>query len=502
MGAAVLLFAVPLGNSASYTAVAAPDRAVGATPEPTNPRAQSAHQRMPGTVGAPGYCPSSGGSVEYESITGVTVTRYSDTTMKLVVQVYIANPTGCTAGEECPEYDDSPEYVNVWIDWDGDKAWEPSERVMDKALTGYLAINYHGTMTAVALFTVPASATQEPTWLRANLGWGDDPNDPCQESWSWGNVVDQSVHKQMPRINSITAEGCKSSQPISPFSCLTGTPGDDPQTGSKVRLQADIEVPSGYEVTRCSWAGDLTPGEGKPDHDCLYEYTPGTGAGPSVSTYGVKDVTLSIAYRHTSSGVTGQVSKNHTYKVFFAKEDDDDGDGEPNWFEYWGDDGAVPGLGAADVEYDQTLGSNTYGYWSPGDDNIHLGGAAAATHYPSGITVPASTDCPGGTFGGARGIDCATEVVAHEGRHKWVHHNWDAGGIWDGWTDSDEGVPSAGYDDDLPDAYEESTTHTATDTVDSCDLETHKSASYKFYGDNEFAVAVYADGRKGNANED
>jgi hypothetical protein len=56
----------------------------------------------------PGYCPSYGGSTLYESITSVTLTTNPDGTMKLVVQIYIANPTGCTAGQPCPEYDEVP----------------------------------------------------------------------------------------------------------------------------------------------------------------------------------------------------------------------------------------------------------------------------------------------------------------------------------------------------------------------------------------------------------
>ncbi len=74
------------------------------------------------------------------------------------------------AGQECPSYDPSPEHVNAWIDWNGDKVWDASERVMDKDLTGFTAINYFGTMTGISQFTIPAVFT-ETTWLRANLGY-------------------------------------------------------------------------------------------------------------------------------------------------------------------------------------------------------------------------------------------------------------------------------------------------------------------------------------------
>lgn len=91
---------------------------------------------------APGYCDSLGGSTSFESIRSVTLTPNPDGTYRLVVQVFIANPTGCKVGKECPEYDNSPEFVNVWIDWNGDGNWDDSERVLDAALTGYFNINY------------------------------------------------------------------------------------------------------------------------------------------------------------------------------------------------------------------------------------------------------------------------------------------------------------------------------------------------------------------------
>ena len=141
---------------------------------------------------APGYCPSYGGSHSYEYISTVRCTQNPSGTMTITVDIYIANPSGCSYGEPCPEYDSSPEYVNAWIDWDGDKIWELSERVMDKELTGYVNINYHGTMTASKIVTVPSDAVGS-TWMRVNLGWGYDPNDPCEESWAWGDVVDKEV---------------------------------------------------------------------------------------------------------------------------------------------------------------------------------------------------------------------------------------------------------------------------------------------------------------------
>lgn len=455
------------------------------------------------TNAAPGYCSSSGGSTSYEYISNVSLTPNPGGTMKLTVQVFIANPGGCTAGEPCEQYDPSPEYVNVWIDWNGDKTWDASERVMDKALTGYLSINYRGTMTAVTQFTLPASEiTSEPTWMRANLGWDHDPNDPCESSWTWGNVVDKQLHLGAPEIKSITAKGIDAA-------------GDNPTTGKKVRLEAEIDVPADYELTQCSWTGDLTPGNGDKANKCRYEYTPSTGAGPAINTYGEKNITLNLSFKHTPSGATGQTSKNYTYKVFFDKGTaaawaDDDGDGEPNWFEYWADDGAVAGLGAADVKFDQTLGNNSYGYWSPADDDVHLGGAAALTHYTGGINVPAAAgQCPGGNFGNVKGIDSAAEVLTHERRHESIYHNWDEGGTWnpnpgDPLVDSDDPNHPTKHDrpgDDLPDTYE-TAAGTANNNVDSCNLATHKSATYSTYGDNEFDAMNTSDGATGTPAND
>ncbi|MCB0128243.1 MAG: hypothetical protein KDE58_38520, partial [Caldilineaceae bacterium] len=141
---------------------------------------------------ASGYCPSNGGSSEFERITNAILTPNGDGTMRLQVNVFIANPEGCVAGQECPTYEASPEHVNAWIDWNGDKQWDASERVMDKDLTGYSAINYAGTMTGISQFAIPATFTNT-TWLRANVGYLHDPNDACELSWQYGNVLDQPV---------------------------------------------------------------------------------------------------------------------------------------------------------------------------------------------------------------------------------------------------------------------------------------------------------------------
>lgn len=160
----------------------------------TPPNSKTSKSTLMGNIALNGinqYCPSTGGSTNYESISSVSLIR-GQNNMTITVDVYIANPTGCSTGNPCPEYDDSPEYVNVWIDWNGNGVWEPQEQVMDEAGTGYLNLNYQGTMTFTKVVPIPPNVVF-PTKLRANLGWGTDPNDPCLESWSWGNVMDKDI---------------------------------------------------------------------------------------------------------------------------------------------------------------------------------------------------------------------------------------------------------------------------------------------------------------------
>lgn len=157
-----------------------PERMLEPTPPPHN------------SSSAPGYCSAIGGSHDYEYIHSATYTQQPGGTLVINVVIWIANPTGCTSGNPCPEYDNSPEYINAWIDWDGDKVFEESERVLDVALTGYIGINYYGSMSTSNIVTIPSGAVSS-TWMRVNLGWGHDPNNPCEYSWTWGDIIDVEV---------------------------------------------------------------------------------------------------------------------------------------------------------------------------------------------------------------------------------------------------------------------------------------------------------------------
>ncbi|MGE5430368.1 MAG: T9SS type A sorting domain-containing protein [Syntrophomonadaceae bacterium] len=148
--------------------------------------------KFPVRDNAPGYCTSEGGSMTWEYIEKVNVVEKANGMLSITVDIYITNPYNCQAGEPCNTYDRNPENVHVWIDWDGNKAWEPSEMVMNEALQSYgIGFNTHR-MTAMKEVDIPEGA-KRPTWLRANLGWGANPEDPCQQYWTYGNVVDEPI---------------------------------------------------------------------------------------------------------------------------------------------------------------------------------------------------------------------------------------------------------------------------------------------------------------------
>jgi hypothetical protein len=148
------------------------------------------------------YCPSYGGNTFYERIQNVTY-HIEGASIWFVIEIYISNPYGCVVGSPCPEYDSEPECVNGWIDWNGDNRWDPAERVMDLALTGYAAINYAGTMTGYAQAQIPATYVAQPN-MRVNLGWGFDANDPCEDHWNYGDVQDLSVDLGTYEVTKVT----------------------------------------------------------------------------------------------------------------------------------------------------------------------------------------------------------------------------------------------------------------------------------------------------------
>jgi hypothetical protein len=430
----------------------------------------------PATKGAPGYPPSSGGSHQYEYISSVDIAKVNETSLRLTVRIFLANPTGCTTAKPCPEYDNSPEYVNAWIDWNGDKSWASGERIMTEAGTGYKSISYGGEMVFSRLITVPTGASGE-TYCRVMLGWAYNPTDPTRASWTWGDVQDVPITLEgKPEIEDIVV-----TRPT-----WWGLFQDkNPETGKDTKLEAKIKSVVGYEVVNVAWTGDdLTPKTGNP-YTFKYAY----------GKHGQKNVKATLTYKHTASGITGTHQKSKAFKLFFEKSGDDDGDGTPNWFKYWKKDGASPSLNNSIVTYNASLSG--YGQYDPSADKVTISQSAAEEHYATKWSANTRT------FGGAKGINCVEEVVKHELRHKWCSDNWKSGGSWVGKTDSDKGVPTASYHDDLPDDFETGQNDGYdTSKTDTFDLENNKSSVYKYYGDQEYYVVVFANGAQGEATKD
>jgi len=458
-----------------YTVITSQDKITGRSLPPVSVKTAGDIAKA-----APGYCASGGGSTNWEYLTSVTYSELPGGVLSITAIIFITNPMGCTYGEPCPSYDSSPEYVNGWIDWNGNQVFDADERVLNAALTGYTGINYSGSMSTSTVVPIPAGAVGN-TWMRVNLGWSTDPDDPCLASWSYGNVMDVPVEISVkpPEIEDIKITGI-------PFVNVPLT-NDPSQLGEeKVKFEAQIKEQSAYEITEVRWSGDITPGEGNP-----YEYVPAAGS------HGNKNVICTISYKNKTSGETGTATKSKPFKLFFRKSGDDDGNNEPNWFKYWKSDGAVPNMGPA--KYDAAC--TGYGYMTSGGE-LNLGPKAAKQHYTSPIVV--ETHFGTESFGGpnVKGIDCTAEIVAHENYHKWVNEQWKAGGTFVGSADSDKGIQAADCNDKLPDTYETNTSHTKNDDTDTYDLEHKKSPTYRRYGDNEYMAMRTGNGARGTVAKD
>ncbi|NJD54460.1 MAG: carboxypeptidase regulatory-like domain-containing protein [Candidatus Methanoperedens sp.] len=419
------------------------------------------------------YCESNGGNTQYEHILDIKYNQKPGGTMEIDVDVFIKNPTGCTNGKTCPEYDKSPEYVNVWIDWNGNKVFENNEKVIDDMLTGYKNINYKGNMYASKPVTIPPIAVNS-TLLRANLGWNHDPNDPCELSWTWGNVFDKAIN-------------IKSEPPIFVDINLTGPPGNEtnPLAKYNATLGAIIKEGVGYTVTKIVWAGPGIPVDAQ---GMKYTYKP--------ADHGIQNINGKMFYTDSGGENGGSGTKNKSFKIFFVKYDKDNGI-TPNWFEYWTKDKAVPKM------EDTTYNASAPGYGYAQGGKVYLAPRAADTHYDRAIVLD-----NGESFGGptVTGIDTTAEVIEHELYHIWVKDQWKAGGNFTGKNDSDYNPAlcyrSRKYNDSLPDSYEDNISHTRNDTTDTYNLEAKKAREYKCYGDNEYMAMKAANSARGVVEND
>ena len=218
---------------------------------------------------------------------------------------------------------------------------------------------------------------------------------------------------------------------------------------------------------------------------------------PDLNTHGEKRITAKATWEINGKSYSHEKTKD--FKLFFVKIGDDDGDSDPNWFDYWRDDKTVPSLDGSDVEYDACQGPDSWGYYDPADDKVHIGGASSKIHYNPAVVIN------GTSFGGpsVKGIDTATEVVLHKLAHKSVNHNWRAGGIWVGKTDTDRGLEAANHNDQLPDDFETSTNGTSITRTDTYNVAAAKgNPDYSLYGDQEYYVMMLANGKKGTVAND
>jgi len=260
-----------------------------------------------------------------------------------------------------------------------------------------------------------------------------------------------------------------------------GVSVNDPETGEGIDLTADLFVPFPFEIERCTWTGSnfTGSGTGDPDDNCRWFYTPKKGEGPGRDTYGQKDLTLDVVLRFGAEQSTVVLSKSRDYKVFFAKKGDDDSNSKPNWFDYWGDDGAVPGLDGSDISYDATL--EIFGVFK-GGSQVFVGPLSADSD--ASLNVPVTPSCSGGNFPGAEGIDLTAITIAHELKHK---ENSELGG-----TDTDgDGVPDSAESGTLPTDPDSCNLAVVLDDPDTAE-----------YGDDEYIARLAELGVKGVVNND
>lgn len=449
---------------------------------------------LPGRAGAvplsvtaaPGYCAPGSGDTSWERITSVSYNRTAADKVVLTVKIWVLNPGNCTAGKGCEYYDNYPEKLNLWVDWDGDKKWETTEKAINKDVSGWYLKEKNALVYSKEV-TIPSGSVKGATWLRANVSSPDDIENPCQAHFLYGNVYDKQLAPLAPFESGITATGPQNVN-------------NEPTTGWPVELTANLTLPTGYKITSCSWSGDLTAGKGDIANKCKYKYTPKTGPGPAVATYGEKKVTLAIGWQHTSSGLKGTTTKTHRYKVFFEKAGSDRPEDDlayvfgglyqnPNWFTYWKDDKTVPGFDDT-IFYDMSLGSNTFGQYRPGEDQVYVGPIASSENHD--YTIAQTANCTGFTFIGSKGIDKLAETVKHEKTHQVVEHAWDSGGIWEGKTDSDN--------DDIPNDVE-TAYGTSNSKIDSCNMASIDSG-YAKYGDEEYYARRVGEGKAGDPKKD
>lgn len=371
----------------------------------------------------------------------------------------------------CPTY-----YIRAYGKYPSQSGWELLSSV------SYYPTNPHppGTYNYNLGFSVPQPPTTTDTILSLRVvGRACQGGLACWPTAdSYESIIESSANVMSIKdikVSPATPETTKDVTLEAELSNSSGTPKFDwtvDPIGSRTKMSGGAAIPQ--------VKGNVNP----------FKYT------PAADTHGEKRANLVVTW--TVSGKTCESRQTKDFKVFFVKQADDDGNSNPNWFDYWKADKAVPQMDTPLVFYDPALGNNTYGYYDPGVDKVRLGGAASLQHYNPALVVN------GISFGGptVKGIDTAAEVIVHELRHKTTtHDNWAAGGLWVGKTDTDQGMPTVNNDDDLPDVYEVGF-GTSISNTDTYDLQHIKSPEYYFYGDNEYDAMIAGNHQKGAPEKD
>lgn len=269
----------------------------------------------------------------------------------------------------------------------------------------------------------------------------------------------------------------------------------DPTTGNTVTFEAQVTKGSDIEIVNVNYGvWDRVTGTldtAIASENLKQDYKPPLGR------HGQKKLICGISYKNTSTGESDVAVASKEFKLFFEKDARSSFwniFSPPNWFVFWNRDGAVSMPGA---KYDWNC--SAYGYQSGMD--IFLCSAAGGTHYNRPIVV--NTFFGKESFGGptVRGIDCASEVYAHEAYHRWVRTQWATGGGFVGKPDSDAGSCSS-CNDAIPDFYETATSHTSNSDTDTYDLEHLKDSQYRTYGDQEYMAMRTGNGARGTPQKD
>lgn len=323
------------------------------------------------------------------------------------------------------------------------------------------------------------------------------PSDPeVTISARSGNSMDEDVltfRGDVPKITGVEVVGL-------------GTLDNLPEIGNRVAVIVSYNTASFYEVFTLNVFTEygIEPiHQSVSDNQITVVFIPPTGLG----TYGKKTISFALGYRSKSTGIEYyHLLQNYPVTFYFARDGDDDGNGAPNWFDYWSRDGAAADLSNIidkEVIYNPTLGMSTAGVYVPSAGKLLIG-PRAALDSPA-INIAAGPGCPGYSVIGTQGVDTFDATVNHELKRKVYTFFWKKDGNWHGKVDSDDLTPDNKLDDLLPadNIPDETELYFGTDkdNVDSCNLGAIRS-SYSLNGDHEVWLSEQKLDLKGDNSKD